>query len=112
MDLSAASLGHPNHFFPHSSVSKLKYEVGDRFPKKEQVRKYVCGLINTQPVAPPKSPQYYPHFEVVKGDQKLEMPAGEQNIFYSIMVCFVNMLKEHKSPNNNALEVKYGDYDW
>lgn len=89
MDQAAASIQHPRHYMDYSCLSRLKSVIGNSMTKKDQIRKFVGGLINTQPVAPLGSTeQYIAHFEVVKGDESYAMPSGEDNLFYCVAVIF------------------------
>ena len=120
MDLSSLCLQHPRHLYDYSYSSKLKHVIPEKMPDRN-VKKYVAALINTQPVhALSSQQQCVPHFEVIRGDERIPMPAGENNIFYCIMVAFVHIVKEHKKTSINAygpadhqsFEMRYGDYDW
>lgn len=97
----------------YSYKERLKSVIGNSFTKPEQIRKYVGGLINTQPVAPLGSEeQYITHFEVVKGDERFAMPSDENNLFYCVAVIFFQMLQEHRKGDGRTLSVQYGDHEW
>lgn len=120
MDLSADALQHPRHLYSHEHGSKLKYLIPNTVPDKN-LKKYVAALINTQPVhAQTSKIQCVPHFEVIRGDERIPMPTGENNVFFCIMVAFIHIIKEYKKMNASAygpadyrmMEIRYGSYDW